>query len=115
MKLEAGSTNPIAPDKYITLIKTTLDLCNKQNSKSNFVFMLMIDTFEKSTNVKLNCPLEKNVYRMSDWLIDANKILPKSLSFPANVSVNSEFLTKSNSSSKRIQIFSLKLLLEVKK
>ncbi len=115
MKLDGGSSNLIVPGKYVTMIKTITDLCDVQNSKSNFIKNLIIATFEKSTNVKLKCPLEKNTYQIKDWLFDGNKILPKSFVIPGNVSIYLEFLTKSKSSSERIFLFSLKLLLELQK
>ncbi len=115
MNFEAGSANPIAPGKYITAVKTTTDLCNKQNSKSNFLIKILTDIFENSTNVKVKCPMEKNVYQMKNLLVDANKLIPKSLAFPANVSAYGEFLTKSNSSSRKVFILSVKLLVDIKK
>jgi hypothetical protein len=53
--------------------------------------------------------------RATDWLIDGNKMIFKSFSFNGNTSVFLEYQTKSNSSSKIILLYSLKLLLEVKK
>ncbi len=115
MNFEAGAANPIVPSKYITTIKTTTDLCDILNSKTNFLNKLLIGNFENSTNVKLKCPMKEKNYGENNWLIDADKMIPKSLAFPANISIYAEFLTKSKSSSKRIFIFSIKLLLEVKK
>jgi hypothetical protein len=110
-----ATTNPIAPGKYITLFNKTTDLCDIQNSKSNFLRKFIIDTFEKSSNVTVKCPFEKNIFRMKDWVIDADKLFPKSLSMSGNVKIHLEFLTKSNSSSKPIFVYSLKLLLQFQK
>jgi hypothetical protein len=52
---------------------------------------------------------------MNDWLIDADKIIPKSLSMSGNVKIYWVFEIKSNSSSRPIFIGSLKLLLGFQK
>jgi hypothetical protein len=114
LNFEAGSPNPIVPSKYITTFKTTIDLCSIQKSKTNFIIKLLIDTFENSTNVKVKCPMKEKNYGENRWLVDANKIIPKSIAFPANISIYGEFLAKTNSSSKRVFVFSVKLFLETK-
>jgi hypothetical protein len=116
--LDFGSSNPIAPGKYITVMKTTMDLCDILNTKSNFLKKFMIDIFLKATKASkgtLKCPFEKSVYQISDWLIDADKIIPKSFTVHGNVSIYAEFLTKSNSSSKKISVYSFRLYFEIKK
>jgi hypothetical protein len=75
----------------------------------------MIEIFKKSANVKLKCPFEKKIYRTTDWLIDADKMIPNSIAISGNASILWEFLTRSNSSSKRILLYRLKLLVEFQK
>jgi hypothetical protein len=115
VKLTVETTNPIAPGKYITLVNKTTDLCDTKNLKSHFLRKFAIEALEKSSNVTVKCPIEKNIFRMKDLLIDPDKIVPKSLSMSGNVRIQWEFLTKSNSSSKPIFVYSLKLLLEFQK
>jgi hypothetical protein len=90
-------------------------MCDFLKSKNNFLKKLMFKQFEKSNNITLKCPLEKRVYQISDWLFDGNKIIPKSLAIPGNISFYVEFLTNSNSSENMIFVYSLKLLMEFKK
>jgi hypothetical protein len=75
----------------------------------------MFEKLEKSNNITLKCPLEKRVYQIQNWLFDANKIIPKSLVMPGNISFYLEFLTKSNSSENKMLVHSLKVLMEYKK
>ncbi len=114
MKMICKATNAMLPNTFITVINTTTNMCDFFKSKDNFLKKLMFEQLEKSNNISLKCPLEKRVYQISDWLIDGNKIIPKSLAIPGNISFYVEFLTKSNSSENKLFLYSLKLLLELK-
>jgi hypothetical protein len=115
MKLICGVSNPIASGKFITILNTTTDLCDMFKTKKNFVKKFLIDKFENTTKVKLECPIEKNLFLVNDWILDSREIFPKSLlQISNNISFYMEFLTATKSSSKRIFIFSLKVLLEFK-
>jgi hypothetical protein len=115
MKLEVASSSPMSPGKYITFFKTTTDICDIQNMKSSFIRKAITETFKKSSSVKLKCPFEKNVFLMRDWLIEADKMIPNSFAISGDIRIYWEFLINSNSSSKRIVMASLKLLLEIQK
>ncbi len=90
-------------------------MCDFFKSKDNFLKKLMFEKLENSNNITIKCPLEKRVYQISDWLIDGNKIIPKSLAMPGNISFHLEFLTNSNTSENKMLVYSLKLLMEFKK
>jgi hypothetical protein len=109
------ATNPLLTNKLITVIDITTNMCDFFKSKDNFLKKLMIGQLEKSNNISLECPLEKRVYQVSDWLIDGNKVITKSLALPGNISFYVEFLVNSNSSENKIFVYSLKVLMEFKK
>ncbi len=115
MKLVLEATNPILPGKYITLINTTIELCDSKNYRNNFINAIITASVQTSIDEKMNCPVKKNIYRKNDWLFDADKLIPKSLAIPGNVSLYIEYQAKTNSSSKKVFMLSVKLRLEVKK
>jgi hypothetical protein len=113
MKFIYGVSNPIAPGKFMSIINTTTDLCDMFKAKNNFIKKLIFDKFENATNMKLKCPVEKNVFLVNDWIIDSRKF-PKSLQIPNNISFYIEFLVATKPSLKRIFVYSVKVLLEFK-
>jgi hypothetical protein len=115
MKMIGKATNPLLPNKLITVFDTTTNVCDFLKSKDNFLKRLLFEKFEKSNNITMECPLEKRVYQISDWLVDGNKIIPRSLTIPGNISLYLEFLTNLNSTGKKIFLYSLQVLLELKK
>jgi hypothetical protein len=108
------ATNPLLKSQFITLINITSNLCDFSKLKDNFLKRLIFEKFEKSNNITMKCPFEKRVYQVQDWLVDGNKIIPKALAIPGNISFYLEYLGNSKSSENKIFLCSLKLLLELK-